>query len=45
MLKKKLDDAEKASDQAEQDGNNIRVVRTEEALRAEVMGVCRAYCL
>ena len=45
MLKKKLEDAEKAKDQAEQDGYNVGVVETEEALRAEVSGVCRAYCL
>ena len=45
VLKKKLKDAEKARDQAEQDGYNVRVVKTEKALKAEVSGVCRTYCL
>ena len=45
MLKKKLKDAEKAKDQAEQDGYDVGVAETKEALRAEVSGVCRAYCL
>ena len=44
-LKKKLEEAEKARDKVEQDGYDIRVVETEEALRAEVLGVCRNYCL
>ena len=45
VLKKKLDDAEKARDQAEQDGYDVGVAETVEALRAELLGVCRAYCL
>ena len=51
-LKKKLekvekakDQAEKARDQAEQDGYNVGVVEIKEALKAEVLGVCRNYCL
>ena len=44
-LKKKLEEVEKAKDQAEQDGYDVGVAETEEALRAEVMGVCRTYCL
>ena len=44
-LKKKLEEAEKAKDKVEQDGYDIGVVETEEALRAEVSGVCRNYCL
>ena len=44
-LKKKLEEAEKARDKVEQDGYDIRVVEIEEALRAEVLGVCRNYCL
>ena len=44
-LKKKLEEAEKARDKVEQDGYDIGVVETEEALRAEVSGVCRNYCL
>ena len=45
MLKKKLEDAEKAKDQAEQDGYNVGVAEFEEALKVEVSGVYRAYCL
>ena len=52
VLKKKLKEAkkakgqaEKAKDQAEQDGYEIEVVKTEKALKAEVLGVCRTYCL
>ncbi|XP_030938492.1 tropomyosin alpha-1 chain-like [Quercus lobata] len=37
-LKKKLEEAEKAKDQAEQDGYNVGVTETEEALRVEVSG-------
>ena len=51
-LKKKLekvekakDQEEKARDQAEQDGYNVGVVEIKEALKAEVLGVCRNYCL
>ena len=36
--------AEKARDQAEQNGYNIGMMKTEEALRAKVPGVCRTYC-
>ena len=45
MLKKKQEDVEKAKDQDEQDSYNVRVVETEKALRVEVSGVCKAYCL
>ena len=44
VLKKKLEEAEKARDKAEQDGYDIGVTETEEALRADVSGVCRNYC-
>ena len=44
-LKKKLEEAEKARDRAEQDGYDMGVAETEEAFRAEVSGVCRNYCL
>ena len=37
--------AEKARDQAEQDGYDAGIVETKEALRAEVSRVCRTYCL
>ncbi|KAL0008504.1 hypothetical protein SO802_010006 [Lithocarpus litseifolius] len=50
-LKKGLEEAElarakseKARDQAEQEGYDIGVVETKEALRAEVSGVCKTYC-
>ena len=43
-LKKKLEETEKARDQAEQNGYDIGVVENEEALRVEVVGVCRHYC-
>ena len=43
-LKKKLKEAEKAKDQAEQDGYNVGVAETEEAFRSEVSKVCKVYC-
>ena len=45
VLKKKLEEAEKAKDQVEQDGYNVGVAEIEEALRAKVLEVCRSYCL
>ena len=36
--------AEKERDEAEQHGYNVGVVETEDALRAEVLAVCHAYC-
>ena len=45
LLNKKLEDAEKAKDQAEQNGYDVGVIETEKALKAEVSGVCKAYCL
>ena len=49
-LKKKLEEvekarerAERARDQVEQEGYDAGVAETEEALRAEVSGVCRNY--
>lgn len=46
-LKKKLEEAEKARDRAEQDGYDVGVVETKKALRVrvEVSRVCRNYCL
>ena len=51
-FKKKLEEAEKAREQAEkardhtkQEGYDVGVAETEEALWAEVSGVCRNYCL
>ena len=45
VLMKKLEEAKKAKEQAEQDGYDVGVAETEEALRAEVLEVCRFYCL
>ena len=45
VLTKKLEEAKKAKEQAEQDGYDVGVAETEEALRAEVLEVCRFYCL
>ena len=36
--------AEREKDEAEQYGYDVSVVETEDALRAEVLTVCRAYC-
>ena len=36
--------AEKERDEAEQHGYDVGVAETENALRAEVPAVCRAYC-
>ena len=36
--------AERERDETEQHGYDVGVVETEEALRAEVPAVCRAYC-
>ena len=36
--------AKKERDEAEQHGYDVGVVETEDALRAEVPAVCRAYC-
>ena len=44
-MTKKLEEAEKAKEQAEQDGYDMGVVETEEALRAKVSEVCRFYFL
>ena len=44
VLMKKLEEAEKAKDQAEQDGYNVGVAETEKAFRSEVSKVCRVYC-
>ena len=44
-LKKKLEKAEEAVAQAEQEGYDVGVKETEENLRAKVTGVCRGYYL
>ena len=51
VLKKKLEEVEKAKEQAEsawdqveQDGYDTGVAETDEALRAKVLGVCRTCC-
>ena len=40
-----MEEAEKAKDQAKQDGYEVGVAKTKEALRAEVSEVCMYYCL
>ena len=40
-----MEDAKKAMDQAEQKGYDVGLVKTKKALRAEISGVCRTYCL
>ena len=37
-------EAEKAQDEAEQQGYDLGVAKTKETLRAEVPTVCRIYC-
>lgn len=44
QAKKAKEEVEKAWEQAEQEGYDIGVAETEEALKAEVSGVCRTYC-
>ena len=44
-LKKKLEEAKKVRDQAEQESYNVRVAETEKALSAKVSRVRRNYCL
>ena len=44
-MTKKLEEAEKAKEQAAQDGFDVGVAETEEAFRVEVSEVCRFYCL
>ena len=45
VLTKKLEEVEKAKEQAEQDGYEVGVTETEVALEAEVSKVCRFYYL
>ena len=45
ILNKKLEKAEKAKEQAKQEGYEVGVAETEEAPRAEVAEVCKFYCL
>ena len=37
-------EVEKAWDEAEQHGYDVGVAKTEDALRAEVLAMCRTYC-
>ena len=45
VLTKKLEKVEKAKEQAEQDGYKVGVTETKEALKAEVLKVCKFYYL
>ena len=44
LAEKAREEAEKAKDEVEQHGYNIGVVEIEDALRAEILAVCRTYC-
>jgi len=44
-LKKKLEMVEEATAKAKQEGYEVRVAETEKNLRAQVIGLCRGYCL
>ena len=44
-MKTKLEEAEKVVEKVVQDGYDVGVAKTEEALRAEVSRMCRTYCL
>ena len=44
-LKKKLEEAEEATAKAKQKGYEVKVAKTEENLKAQVIGVCRGCCL
>ena len=44
QTKKAKEKVEKAREEAEQQGYDIGVVETKEALKAKVSGVCRTYC-
>ena len=41
---KAKEEVEKAQEEAKQHGYDVGVAETEDALRAEVLGVCRLYC-
>ena len=45
VLKKKLEEAEKAVEKAKQDSQDSEVAETKETLMAKVFGVCRTYYL
>ena len=44
QAEKAKEEAKRAREEAQQEGYDIGVVETEEALRVEVLGVCRIYC-
>ena len=44
-MKTKLEEAEKVVEKVVQDGYDVGVAKTEEALRAEVSRMCKTYCL
>ena len=37
-------EVEKARDEAEQHGYDVRVAKADDALRAEVLAMCQTYC-
>ena len=44
QTEKAKEEAKRAQEEAQQEGYDIGVVEIEEALRVEVLGVCRIYC-
>ena len=44
QAEKAKEEAKRAREEAQQEGYDIGVVEIEEALRVEVLGVCRIYC-
>ena len=45
LAKKDKEEVEKAKDEVDQYGYDVRVAETEDTLRAEVLAVCRTYCV
>ena len=44
LAEKARDEAKKTKDEAEQYGYDVGVAKTKDALRVEVLAVCRVYC-
>ena len=45
VLKKKLANAEEVVERVKQDGYDVGVKETEESIRAQIIDVCRGYCI
>ena len=44
LTEKAREEAEKAKEEAEQHGYDVGMVETKDALRTEVLAICRTYC-